>query len=243
MKEIINQDSEIDYLFNFYKKIGTVLDCLCPSPLDSAISLKTSAGYWPNLMYFNGKKEEFDDALSFLNESQNKVFISKRDTLNQEHIKLLQHHEYFPCTFWQGMDLDLADVQPTKEANIINKENTIPDLLNILLKQLPLKDSNFAKIAQIPGIMPFCLNQNGQSISTATAFIEGQTAGLYYVITDPYFRKQGFATTLLSNVLHYLSQHNVKKVVLQASFEGVPLYQKFGFKKTGTFVLFRKFSF
>lgn len=245
MNENRSHYSEEDNLFNFYTEIGTLLNCRTTSSNKIITGIKTSAGFWPNLIFFNGEKEDIDLSIFILSDIKSEIFICKRNFIGQEQISQLRQYGYYPFSFWQGMKLDLNNVQPPQQLiEFKNKKNTILELLNFtILKHTPIKESDFTKMAESPQIDFFSLNKNGQTLSTMTTYTDGQYAGLYFVVTDPNFRKQGYASILLSNVLYYLYLQDIKQVVLHATVEGISLYKNFGFEKTESIVLFRKCSF
>ena len=72
----------------------------------------------------------------------------------------------------------------------------------------------------------------GQVVGTATTIIyEGRLAWIGMVIVDPQHRGKGIGTTLLERAIRYLDSRSVPAIKLDATPQGKPLYEQFGFIK------------
>ena len=58
---------------------------------------------------------------------------------------------------------------------------------------------------------------------------EGKTAELLNVYTKSGYRRKGLAEKLVNMLLAELKQKDVRKIVLEYTDDGFPLYQKLGF--------------
>jgi len=71
---------------------------------------------------------------------------------------------------------------------------------------------------------------DGQLVATATLVCYGQTlAWLGMVLTHPDFRRRGFARTLVDHALRHAKSLEIETVGLDATPDGQPLYETFGF--------------
>ena len=76
----------------------------------------------------------------------------------------------------------------------------------------------------------FAAELEGRVIGTSTTIIyEGKFAWVGMVLVDPQYRGQGIGTFLLERAIQYLDSRSVPCVKLDATPQGKPLYEKFGF--------------
>ncbi len=66
----------------------------------------------------------------------------------------------------------------------------------------------------------------GQDLAT------GPQGLILNVYTDPAWRRRGIATALLQGILDWAATNEIKSLVLHASRDGRPLYEKLGFTQT-----------
>lgn len=77
----------------------------------------------------------------------------------------------------------------------------------------------------------FVAEYRGNVIGTAATIIyEGRFAWIGMVIVDEQYRDQGIGTTLLEQAIHFLDLQKVATIKLDATPQGRPLYEKFGFR-------------
>lgn len=79
-------------------------------------------------------------------------------------------------------------------------------------------------------IMHFVLFNQQTPVSSLTLTLHNDIARLDDIGTDIEFQRQGFATTLIKYALQICSQHRIKQCYLEASSDGLSVYQKLGFK-------------
>lgn len=86
---------------------------------------------------------------------------------------------------------------------------------------------------RVLGLSPeFCwgIELNGQLVATATAIVyEGEWAWIGMVLTLPEYRGRGLARRLVGVLLDLLEARGIKKIGLDATAMGAPLYAEFGF--------------
>ena len=78
----------------------------------------------------------------------------------------------------------------------------------------------------------FCVEGERGLIGTATTTTYGDTlAWIGMMIVDPAHRRQGVGSALLETCLNYLHERRVRRVMLDASDAGLPLYRRYGFRE------------
>lgn len=65
------------------------------------------------------------------------------------------------------------------------------------------------------------------------SFLDGETAGIFDLAVWPNFRRQGFGSDLLRTVTREASRSGAREVVLNATPEGMLLYERRGFRTIG----------
>jgi GNAT superfamily N-acetyltransferase len=228
-------------LFDFYSETGRTLNCV-QSETDQFIALHTDDAQWPNLSFFKGIQDEFENAFSQLKEQEPLTFICPKTAIHPEFSKPLLALGYVPYGKWQGMSLNLRDAHlPPVVTETDQSPASIADLLNrTLLANAPISVQTIEKLRTIPTFKFHTEVFEEQAISTLASYNTQACAGIYFVATLTEFRQRGFASKLLSNTLSTLKNNKINQVILHATPAGIPLYQKFGFVPTEEFVLFRK---
>lgn len=75
-----------------------------------------------------------------------------------------------------------------------------------------------------------CIEIGGQVAATATLLCYGRELGwIGMVLTRPEHRRHGLARSLLSHLVERADQMNIRTLKLDATGEGQPLYERFGF--------------
>lgn len=76
----------------------------------------------------------------------------------------------------------------------------------------------------------FAAEREGRVIGTSTTIVyEGRFAWIGMVVVDAQHRRQGLGTALLERAIRYLDSRRVPCMKLDATPQGKPLYEKFGF--------------
>jgi len=71
----------------------------------------------------------------------------------------------------------------------------------------------------------------GQPVAADLLFLQGNTAGIYFVTTLAAFRNKGIALALILASIKYARMSGYKYCILQSSKEGLNVYLKAGFKE------------
>ncbi len=74
------------------------------------------------------------------------------------------------------------------------------------------------------------------AVVTGILVLHANVAGIYYIMTDPSFRKRGFGTEMMISLLLRAKERGYRLATLQASESGRSLYQKLGFEQNCHFV-------
>ncbi|MFG1918574.1 GNAT family N-acetyltransferase [Micromonospora sp. NPDC048898] len=91
----------------------------------------------------------------------------------------------------------------------------------------------FPEVVRLAGVI------DGRTVGTCTLSLGAEVAALYFVATDPEYRKRGIATALSVESLRLAREAGRRIVTLQASEEGARVYQRVGFETVGTYRTFK----
>jgi len=85
-------------------------------------------------------------------------------------------------------------------------------------------------LLSLPGANCFAIEADGQVVSTTTLVCYGQRlAWIGMVLTRPEYRGRGFARRLFAHVLDQSESLGIETLKLDATLQGQPLYEQFGF--------------
>ncbi|GHO88645.1 GNAT family N-acetyltransferase [Dictyobacter formicarum] len=89
-----------------------------------------------------------------------------------------------------------------------------------------------------PGMFPAMLHYlgtfHGTVVATGTLFVGSETIGIYDIATHADYRRRGFGSAMFQYLLKEACTWNRRFCVLQASQEGLGIYEKAGFRAVGT---------
>jgi GrpB-like predicted nucleotidyltransferase (UPF0157 family)/GNAT superfamily N-acetyltransferase len=143
-----------------------------------------------------------------------------------------------------GMYLDLDKWQISKTVTLDIRRATsasaLQDFAMILVNDPTAFSTYFAWIADVIAAddpIEFYVGYvNDTPVTRGQLVFEAQVAGIYYISTTPDARHQGYATALQTFLLERAKTLGYHVAVLQASTEGLPLYQALGFQACCEFV-------
>jgi GNAT superfamily N-acetyltransferase len=84
-------------------------------------------------------------------------------------------------------------------------------------------------------VLPTCfatLSRYRQIVACGLGVLEGESVGLYDIVTDPNRRRKGFSYALILNMLHWAKQNGATQAYLSVEANNSPalgLYAKLGF--------------
>ncbi|GAB6090160.1 GNAT family N-acetyltransferase [Spirochaeta dissipatitropha] len=100
--------------------------------------------------------------------------------------------------------------------------------------------SAFSWYCQIPWIQARKI-ESGSSIAAVGAAIHYRNSSwLAHIITHPDYRRQGFGSRMLQELIQVCRNRNSQGIHLFATDEGAPLYARHGFRKVAEYCFFRK---
>jgi ribosomal protein S18 acetylase RimI-like enzyme len=79
---------------------------------------------------------------------------------------------------------------------------------------------------------------DGQAAATASVFLTGDTAGIYFVSTRPRFRRRGFGAAVTRRAMAEAARLGASRAVLGSSPMGQRVYERLGFRTVFTYRLF-----
>lgn len=208
---------------------------------------------WPNLILLNEPLEGLDiKAWRLFNEFSTIDFTTytllTNENISEESIEYLKHLGFVPVTFWTNMithHLDPMVIESVPEFNIIeiNSENKLEleDWISIVQDSLFAKknlDSDlFANAIKGGKVSCFIGKYKGLPISTFMLF-KGTDAGLYMVATRLEYRKKGIGKVMIDYAHAIAKESGYRKVVLQSTREGFPLYTSMKYETVDRSMLF-----
>jgi ribosomal protein S18 acetylase RimI-like enzyme len=150
-----------------------------------------------------------------------------------------------------GMYADTATINPDKlNSKLVIKpvadSRHISDLIEVIstlvvADQVAI-DQYFSRVkSQLieSGKLTFFVGYlDNKPVATASIYRDQHSAGIWDIIALPAVRRQGIGTTMTYFVAMQARQEGYRRVVLTASDEGLPVYQKMGFNKTGCFQVY-----
>lgn len=128
---------------------------------------------------------------------------------------------------------DIDQLVDLRQRQLIDEGQTAEELIETELHHF------FAKHFGNETLVQWVIEEQDQIIATAgVLFYEfppsfmnksGLRAYVTNVFTDPAYRGQGFAPALLNRLVVEAKRRNVRKLFLESSTIGKPVYQKYGF--------------
>ncbi len=160
-----------------------------------------------------------------------KHLLSEGFTFKEKNIGMYKHLTHLPE---EKSPLIFKKVESQKElkafADIITSIGGNPQAFDIIYSQIPLS----AYTGNTPLELHLGYIDNVPVVS-GILVVEDGVAGIYYVATIPTQRKKKFGTAMMIHLLANAKAKQCLLATLQASAEGISLYERLGFKKCSTF--------
>ena len=152
-----------------------------------------------------------------------------------------------------GMVLDLEDYELIKKEShsnieLVKDEAALSKYAHVIAENWIPTDKNVIRYFNATskhyldnknGITLMVYNHKGTLASSVELFpTDNETVGVYGLATLKEFRGLGIGTSLMTQSLNIAKKMGFKRVVLQASEDGVGIYKKLGFKKVTTYFEF-----
>lgn len=211
--------------------------------------ISSSSSAWPNIVY---RINETDLSLIIDELDRDIIKINASPLLLLEDsiisISLLKSKGYLPIDRWMGMHKVLNTVNDVTQNDSIvceklDNRNNLEIFLKVVSRNLfggktldPIIFSNLKqKVDLIAGF------ENEVIIGTSLIYYdEHNTSGIYMVSVDKAKRGKGIGKILVNYCLNVIKSRGYNKVVLQATKDGVKLYEALDFIKNGNQNLFWK---
>jgi ribosomal protein S18 acetylase RimI-like enzyme len=90
----------------------------------------------------------------------------------------------------------------------------------------------------VPALYLASIRHQGQVVACGMGVLQGQFVGLFDIVTDAYFRRQGFGKQLVLNILAWGKRNGAHMAYLQVMLNNEPalcLYSGLGFKEIYTY--------
>lgn len=144
-----------------------------------------------------------------------------------------------------GMTLDLPNYEPIaaiKHQHIVQVSNPqqLRDYASVIAENWTPPDVNVLRYYELTashylndahGVILLVYYQHGKPVATVELFpSDRETIGVYGLATLEDTRGQGIGSALMTYALNVARQSGYKKVVLQASEDGMGIYQRLGFR-------------
>ncbi|MCH2083103.1 MAG: GNAT family N-acetyltransferase [Saprospiraceae bacterium] len=185
--------------------------------------------------YYRSKQLEYciwlrDDRLSpNLSQHLQKLSIERQ---NQEVGMVLNLNQFHPISSVQHQNIKLAQskVDLMACANVI-AENWTPADQNVITYYQQTAESYLDSNIQF-----LAYYEDGKAVASVEVFPTNEkVVGLYGFATLENYRKKGIGSYLFSYALNFAKAKGYQEAVLQASEDGIGIYEKMGFKRKNIF--------
>lgn len=160
----------------------------------------------------------------------------------------LLDHGFRQMAQWPAMVKVLAVEKPA----VVSSEISVSRLTNLeelnewrtlvnenLMKTTPFEQDFLEKcLEQIPNLIFYGLKVDGKVVTTAMAYPEGKTIGLYMFSTTKEHRRKGYTSLLMKQILVEAVEAGYTHAFLQASAQGIFVYPKLGFQTIERFDIY-----
>ncbi len=238
-------------LYDFYSTIGKTGSVTKISEARFSMIMENSSG-WPRIIYNLDNLQDLPVAFiraGDISEGSFPFAVINREIVDYESAGNIRNFSLFPVGLWEFMEISqpvFPECVLTHDSEILKTDipaelKDFADLVNLyLLGPEKINYSLFYEMSAMDGFDFFCLRHKGELVSTLLSFSDSGIAGLYFIVTRPEYRGQGYAGNLIRYVINFLFNQGKEKVVLQSDRKAVPLYLRAGFIPAGQMVVLRK---
>lgn len=134
---------------------------------------------------------------------------------------------------------DIEQVMALRLKLLIEEGATVPKCIDAEMRQYFTEELNQNLIVMVA-------EDEGKMIATSSVIFQkyppsfsnprGIRAYITNVYTEPEYRRQGISTVLLDQLFEVVKAEGLNYVWLWATEQGIPLYEKYGFKELKDFV-------
>jgi hypothetical protein len=115
-------------------------------------------------------------------------------------------------------------------SEIIVSIGSSPNSFELIYSKLPL--ANLQKETKFHIYVGYL---NEKPVVSGILALHANVGGIYYIATNPEQRKKGFGTVMMDHILKVIKQQGYHMAILQASKDGLNMYQRLGFIPCCTF--------
>jgi hypothetical protein len=247
-----NIEAEIrNNLYEFYDEIARI-GGFRSEKTDCCSDISNKPGIWPRLIYGIGAEIPDQSTTSVLQSTTSPELLIASDENIRQIDPFLRTKGFYPFSAWKGMAIiNLSEIIPAdlpETVQIVKPESSeeIDRWLEIVNSELVapeiVEKSLFARLFDQPKFEAYLLKSNGVGVSTILVFTTETSTGLYLIATKKEAQKQGFAMTLVQQIVWQISKKTEKPVILHATQKGQGLYSKLGFLPFNQFFLYRNLN-
>lgn len=143
--------------------------------------------------------------------------------------------------YWKGMAVDYAETSRigsanhTAEVSRLTHAEEMKDWLEVVNTEIipgrRIVNDSFRDLLKAEELSFWQIKEKGSIVSTLLSFKDESVVGIYLVATSSAFRRQGFATILLKDVIAHFTSMGNTRFVLHSTPLGYDLYRKTGFEE------------
>lgn len=100
--------------------------------------------------------------------------------------------------------------------------------------------SSLCRAAKHEGVKLGFLQINNVRVATILLFRQGESLGVFQLTVPPNYRGKQYATHLMLQTINWAQTQGLSLITLQASAMGIALYQRLGFKTSGSINFWRQ---
>lgn len=222
---------------------------------DAGFSVSTApSSEWPNLAYaFDEDRIDgpmMKDLERFQSGSQKKLLLILSD--NAAISKTMKEYGFRPVAQWVGMYLSIIpahNARPGDNKFVVSRvknQDELKSWTNIASEALfngKELDASIFNFLRDNGNELVVARSAGEVMGTAMVFYDAcGLAGIYMVSVANRFRRMGGGKAIMQYCFELISSRGIDKCVLQATKEGIALYESLGFQRTACYYLYIKFK-
>jgi ribosomal protein S18 acetylase RimI-like enzyme len=162
--------------------------------------------------------------------------------------KLLSYRGIRMINYWIGMYQEAQQLEyiPPQELRFeirkCSKESEMDawvELVNrVVMTSSQLDKELFRKLLYFDKFHFYGLWEGDEILSTTLIFVQNQTAGLYFVATRQAHQGKGYGTAITDYAMNDVKAAGANRFVLHSTREGLPLYQKTGFREMNRYDIY-----
>ena len=138
---------------------------------------------------------------------------------------------------------DLTTQHPIMNDNALYSESLTDDWLDDFCRLNIVAESQLPPMRRLLNEIPLekcfmTLKHGRQTVAVGLGVCDGQTIGLFDIVTSPQDRRQGFGAALVASLLTWAKSKGAEQATLQVVRENQParaLYENFGFSEVYTY--------